>query len=71
MARKTAIRRLLAGGLVPLSTELATALDEERRAEVVEVVEVTPTPAAHPDADPLRMALGIEDKTDQVAEAEA
>jgi recombination protein RecT len=71
MARKTAIRRLLAGGLVPLSTELATAIDEERRAEVVEAVEVTPPPAAHPDADPLRMALGIEDKADQVAEAEA
>lgn len=58
MARKTAIRRLLAGGLVPLSTELATALDEERKAEIVEVIE--PAPAAHPDQDPLTAALGIE-----------
>jgi recombination protein RecT len=70
MARKTAIRRLLAGGLVPLSTELVTALEEERRAEVVEVVEVK-TPAAHPGPDPLRAALGIEDKADQAADAEA
>jgi recombination protein RecT len=38
MWRKTAIKRLLGGGLVPLSTQLARALEVEQVAEVARVV---------------------------------
>lgn len=75
MARKTAIRRLLNGGLVPLNAELETALQAENEAEAraVEVLDAgeidellldegtgdAPEGATRPD--PLRKALGIGD----------
>jgi recombination protein RecT len=74
MARKTAIRRLLNGGLVPLNAELETALQAEneveaRAAEVLDAGEIdalfdeTPDDASESAtrADPLRQALGVAD----------
>lgn len=64
MARKTAIRRLLNGGLVPLSAELELALQHEQaadiaRAEILEADDIPEIVTAAP-ADPLRAALGLE-----------
>jgi phage RecT family recombinase len=66
MCRKTGIRALLSGGLVPLSAELQTALDaettaERERADVIDADEIE-EPA--PKRDPLRAALGIPEKAD-------
>lgn len=78
MARKTAIRRLLAGGLVPLSADLETAIQAERAVEleaatVLEADELALEEAVKPleleqapPADQLRAALDL----DNVVEAE-
>lgn len=59
MARKSAIRKLFAGGTVPMSTEMRTALAVEAVQEV-QVVEPQPTvPSSNMEA--LRVALGGEE----------
>ena len=65
MARKTAIRRLLSGGLVPLSPELEHAVQAERaaelaQAEIIEAAELGDPPIdPAQDVDPLRAALEL------------
>jgi recombination protein RecT len=62
MARKSAIRALLNGGLVPLTPALSRALEAETE-DRVEVIEVESVPAPAPRAraaDPLRGALGLD-----------
>lgn len=54
MARKSAIRALLLGGMVPMSTELSDALAAEEPEEAVEVEAPTRAPTGH-------AALGIGD----------
>lgn len=50
MARKSAIRALIGGGTVPISAEMATAINFERRAERGElpIIDVPPDPTALP-----------------------
>ncbi len=70
MARKSAIRALLAGGLVPLTAELATASAHDAPVEV-ERADVVDAPAARL-VDPVRAALGMDQADeDQIAEGEA
>jgi recombination protein RecT len=73
MARKTAIRRLLNGGLVPLNAELESALQAENEQERLEVLdaeqldEVLEAEGEVAPVDPLRVALGLQaDQVDQV-----
>jgi len=61
MCRKSALRALLAGGLVPLSTDLAVALEEDIRSEDAE------DPAA--PAAPEQTDDGPKTQTDQVKDA--
>lgn len=63
MSRKTAIRRLLNGGLVPLNSELQQAIEAEneqdsKAADVIEADQVDATPRPAP-VDPLRAALAL------------
>lgn len=74
MARKTAIRRLLNNGLVPLSSDLEHALAREReqeieRAEVIESADIKPPPPMAL-ADPLRAALDLNVEEDEIPAAE-
>lgn len=61
MCRKSALRALLAGGLVPLSTELAVALEEDIRSEDAEEPAAPPAPEQTDD--------GPKTQTDQVKDA--
>lgn len=64
MARKSAIRALLNGGLVPLTPALSKALEAEAE-ERLEVIEVEPSAPVRRvrTADPLRGALGLDGST--------
>ncbi len=57
MCRKTALRALLNGGLVPLTTELAVAIDSELTHERLNVIDAEPPRPRV--ADPLRGRLGL------------
>ena len=76
MARKTAVRRLLANGLVPLSSELERALQREREQELeaLEVLDADDIPEIVEPRDPLRQVLELDDtpeaEPDQVEDLE-
>jgi len=75
MWRKTAIRALLGGGLVPLSAELVRAVSHERAQEVEPVVVedadvVEPAQRQTRRSDPVRAALGMDEDPEEAEEVQ-
>jgi len=61
MARKTAIRSLLNGGLVPLTAPMEKAREWENEQDALATVDVEPPPPPAIEPDPIRSALGMDD----------
>ena len=64
MARKTALRRLLMGGLVPLSVEARSAMvrEDDRRTTIDTTARVVKEPTL---VDPVTKAIGMDDEGDE------
>lgn len=73
MWRKSAIRALLSGGLVPLSAEMSRAVEVEREVETITVEEVPLSlmPTEPSPADEVRAAIATNTDTDADAAAKA
>lgn len=61
MARKSALRALFSGGLVPMSAELVAAIEHERESETIDAVDLGPVQISR---KPARTALGLPDNSD-------